>query len=211
MENENRRIAIKQMLLYLGGGLVLNSCTNESSKDSQTLTRKPLSAIHVKANEISKPADGIIAGAPKIRSEHTNGQFCCQEITVLPKHAGPPPHLHKDLDEIMFVIEGTVHVMVGDSVTEINAGDYHLRPHGIIHTFWNSSDSTARFLDMYPNQDFVSFFEEIVRIDNTLKAKGLTQESDEGKNLLDNLMEQFGLEMFPDQFPPILEKYGLNV
>ncbi|WP_348595463.1 cupin domain-containing protein, partial [Enterobacter asburiae] len=88
-----------------------------------------------------------------------------------PKQAGPPPHLHKELDEIMRVVEGRVHVLVGDTVTELKAGDWHVRPHGLVHTFWNAGDEPTLFIDIYPNQDFVSFFEEVIRLQNQLQAK----------------------------------------
>ena len=153
--------------------------------------------------------DGVMSG-PKVRSEHTKGQFCCQEIFLKPKTAGPPPHLHKELDEIMRVVGGTVHVLVGDTVTEVHAGDWHVRPHGIIHTFWNAGDVPTRLIDMYLNQDLLSMFDEYARTANKLKSKGIGMESPEGIKLTDELMKRFGITMFPEKFPPIIEKYGLK-
>jgi mannose-6-phosphate isomerase-like protein (cupin superfamily) len=165
MDNSTRRLALRQMLLFtLGGSVLLDSCKSEGN--GTAISHSPVKERLVPADTISPAADGIIVGAPKIRSEFTNGQFCCHEITVQPKYAGPPPHLHKELDEIMYVIEGTATVMVGNAVTEVHAGDYHLRPHGIVHTFWNSGDKPVRFIDMNPNQDFISYFEEFPRIGN---------------------------------------------
>lgn len=211
MKVNARRLALKQMLLFtIGSSFLLDGCKTAVLKKTGQISNNPLGAVHVPAGTISKPADGIVAGAPKIRSEHTNGQFCCQEITLQPKYAGPPPHLHKNLIEIMFVLEGTADVLVGENVIEVRAGDYHLRPHGIVHTFWNSGDVPLRFIDMYPNQDFVSFFEEMVRIENGLKSKGLTMMSPEGQRLNNALLKRFDAEIFFDQFPPLLEKYGLK-
>ncbi|WP_207632900.1 cupin domain-containing protein [Foetidibacter luteolus] len=209
MKSSGRRLALRQMLLFtMGGSVLLNSC--KSAKNSGVVSGKPLQSRHVPAGTISPAADGIVAGAPKIRSEFTNGQFCCQEVTVQPKFAGPPPHLHKELDEIMYVIEGTAQVMVGDTVTEVRAGDYHLRPHGIVHTFWNSEDVPVRFIDMYLNQDFISYFEEFARTGNNLKSKGLGINSSEGEKIINDLNQKFGVEIFFDQYPPLLQKYGLK-
>lgn len=211
MENSTRRLALKQMLLFTAGSsFLLGSCKTAAVKSTTGLSRQSLKPVHVAAGTISKAADGVYAGFPKIRSEHTNGQFCCQEISLQPKQAGPPPHLHKELDEIAYVLEGTVHVLVGDTVTELHAGDYHVRPHGIVHTFWNSGDVPARFIDMYPNQDFLSFFEEFVRIENKLKKKRLTMQSPEGMQMIEGVLNKFGAVMFYDHFPPLLEKYGLK-
>jgi mannose-6-phosphate isomerase-like protein (cupin superfamily) len=163
-----------------------------------------------------KAADGIsygdgIRSGPKVRSEYTNGQLCCQELYLNPKQAGPPPHLHKELDEVMRVVEGKVHVLVGDTVTELKAGDWHVRPHGLVHTFWNASDEPAFIIDLFLNQDFVSFFEDFQRMMNQLQQKGLSLESDKGQQLNNALLEKYGIEMFPEQFPPIIQKYGLTV
>ena len=62
---------------------------------------------------------------------------------------GPPPHYHRELDELMYVVEGTASVLVGKEIVEINAGGWHLRPREIKHTFWNASDEPLRFFDMY--------------------------------------------------------------
>ncbi|OLY92034.1 hypothetical protein BUE76_09090 [Cnuella takakiae] len=199
------------MLLFtVGSSFLTNGCNPAATKKTTVSRARPLGAVHIPAGTISRAVDGIAAGFPKIRSEHTNGQFCCQEISLKPKYAGPPPHLHKDLDEIMYVLEGSVQVMVGDTVTEVSAGDYHLRPHGIVHTFWNSGTVPARFIDMYPNQDFLSFFESLMRIENDLKEKGLTLLSPEGQDLNNALLKKFGCEIFIDQYPPLLAKYGLK-
>lgn len=210
MEYYSRRLAIRQMLLFtIGGSALLNSYA--STKKSTVIYQSPLQERLVRAGTISPAADGIFVGAPKIRSEFTNGQFCCHEITIPPKFAGPPPHSHRDLDEIMFVIEGTVSVMVGDNVTDVHAGDYHLRPHGIVHTFWNSGDMPVRFIDMYPNQDFINYFEDKIRIENELKSLGLEIDSPEGEKMNNDLDNKFGLEFFYDLFPPLIEKYGLKI
>src|SRR5882672_5357976 len=66
----------------------------------------------------------------KIRSSQTNQQFSCIDFAVAPKTMGPAPHVHKALDELMYVHEGTVSVLVGKEVTEVKAGGWHFRPHG---------------------------------------------------------------------------------
>ncbi len=110
----------------------------------------------------------------------------------------------------MYVIEGTVQVLVGDHVTEVSAGNYHLRPHGVVHTFWNSGNAPARFIDMYPNQDFVSYFEDFNRIIGKLKTRGLAPDSPEALKMFGELDNRFGVEVYFDQFPPLLQKYNLK-
>jgi mannose-6-phosphate isomerase-like protein (cupin superfamily) len=217
MQHPSRRTAIGQMAaLVFGSSMLIESCRSSPKKDTLNQTDTPLKPVHIPTGTFPKAPDGVSFGdgirtGAKVRSEYTNGQLCCQEMYLKPKQAGPPPHLHKGLDEIMRVIEGRVHVLVGDTVTELHAGDWHVRPHGMVHTFWNASDEPALVIDLYPNQDFLSFFEDFQRMLKQLGEKGLTLESEEGQKLNNALLEKFGIEMFPEQFPPILEKYGLTM
>jgi len=96
-----------------------------------------------------------------IRTSMTNGLFSSVECAVAPKTMGPAPHWHKELDELMFVLEGTASVLIGDEVVQVEAGGWHLRPRMIKHTFFNASDKPLRFVDMYFNQPFEEFLEKI--------------------------------------------------
>ncbi len=70
----------------------------------------------------------------KVRGRDTNQQVGCVELGLAPKTIGPVPHKHEKLDELMYVHRGEVHVLVGDEVTVVKAGGYHLRPHGFSST-----------------------------------------------------------------------------
>jgi len=77
-----------------------------------------------------------------MRSSMTNGLFSSVECAVAPKMMGPPPHYHKELDELMLVLDGTATILIGEDIVEVEAGGWHLRPRLIKHTFWNASDKT---------------------------------------------------------------------
>lgn len=231
--NTQRRQAIKHMgMLMLGGNLLLQGCTDDSTQnkvapgDSAKATdsakstsivkpAKNLTAIRIAKDEWPAAPDGTLVGdgktgGTKVRAEYTNGQLCCQELLMPPKTAGPPPHLHHELDEVMRVLEGTVSVLVGKEVVELKAGDWHVRPHGIVHTFWNASDQPAKLIDLYPNQDLISFFEDFLRMQKRLQKEGVSMQSAEFQKSNNELLQKFGIEMFPEQFPAILQKYGLR-
>ena len=124
---------------------------------------------------------------------------------------GPPPHLHKALDELMYVLEGTASVMVENDVIEIPAGGWHFRPRNLRHTFWNASDKPLRFIDMYFNQAFETFLERIFH--ELTPEKGYPQGSEQLRKEHDILNEQFGLVYAPtafDERQAIAAKYGLK-
>ncbi|WP_460675058.1 cupin domain-containing protein [Larkinella ripae] len=128
-----------------------------------------------------------------------------------PKLMGPAPHVHKDLDELMFVQEGTVSILVGDKVYEVEAGGWHLRPHGLVHTFWNATDKPVRYTDMFFNQDFENFLEAMfARLIPDLMKRGVSLTSKEATDKMDTLYTRYGITMFEEQRQPIMAKYGLK-
>jgi len=113
------------------------------------------------------------------------------------------------LDEIMLVLEGEASVLVGDEVTVIRTGGWHLRPHGIVHTFWNAADNQLRFIDMYPNQNFEEFFPELSALIGGLMSKGVSPASAEFLQAMQALDVKWGMTAYYDQRQPLVEKYGL--
>ncbi len=146
-----------------------------------------------------------------VRSEMTGGVYSCVECAVAPKLMGPPPHYHKALDELMYVLEGTASVMVEDEVVEIGAGGWHFRPRNLKHTFWNGSDKPLRFVDMYFNQPFEQFLERIFK--ELTPENGFPQGSPQLQREHELLNEKFGLVYAPTAFAErqaIAAKYGLR-
>ncbi len=146
-----------------------------------------------------------------VRSAMTNGLFSSVECAVAPKVMGPPPHYHKELDELMLVLEGVASVMVEGEVVEIAAGGWHLRPRNLTHTFWNGSDKPLRFIDMYFNQPFETFLEKVFF--EYTPEKGYPFGSKERDAIMNQLNDQFGLVYAPtanDERQAIIAKYGLK-
>lgn len=146
-----------------------------------------------------------------VRSAMTGGVYSNVETAVGPRLMGPPPHYHKELDELMLVLEGTASVLVGDEVVRVTAGSWHMRPRMIKHTFWNAEDTGLRFIDMYFNQPFEEYLEKIFFELND--AHGYPEGSEKKNQALAALNAEFGLE-FPDgafaQFDAIKKEYGLK-
>ena len=62
-----------------------------------------------------------------------------------PRGFGPPLHVHREEDELMFVIDGRVRLEFGSETVYAEAGSMVSLPSGIPHTFQVESD-TARVL-----------------------------------------------------------------
>lgn len=146
-----------------------------------------------------------------IRSSMTNGVFSNVECAVAPGIMGPPPHYHKELDEIMYVAEGTASVLVGNDIVEVQAGGWHLRPRMIKHTFWNSGDKPLRFFDLYFNQPFEDYLEEIFH--KLTEENGFKDGSETKNQAISTLNEKFGLVFSADAFDQkheIMKQFGLK-
>jgi len=169
------------------------------------IKKRPLKPFYIKPE--NSPA---YRGGAKIKFDQTNNQFSSFEIIIPPKTIGPAPHVHKDLDEVMRVLKGTVTVMVGEELFEVEEGGWHLRPHGIVHTFWNAGDEPAVFIDIYPNQNFEVFLEELNKVFDEFAKEKISPDSIEGRKRQDELQAEWGITMYYDQRQSLMEKYGLK-
>jgi mannose-6-phosphate isomerase-like protein (cupin superfamily) len=85
------------------------------------------------------------------------------------KDAGGPPgpprwiaplHLHRNDDEAWYVLEGKLHVRVGQDVLEASAGSAVFVPRGTAHTYWNPSPGLVRYL-LVMTSNIYSLIQEI--------------------------------------------------
>lgn len=146
-----------------------------------------------------------------VRSSMTNGMYSSVECAVAPKLMGPPPHYHKELDELMYVLDGTASILIDDDIVEVNAGGWHLRPRLLKHTFFNASDKPLRFIDMYFNQPFEEYLELIFH--ELTAEKGYPDGSEVKNKEINILNEKFGLVFPPDAMDErqeIINRFGLK-
>lgn len=146
-----------------------------------------------------------------VRSAMTGGVYSNVECAVAPKTMGPAPHYHLELDELMYVVDGTASVLIGDDVVHIEAGGWHLRPRMIKHTFFNASDKPLRFFDMYFNQPFEEYLEAVFHKITT--ENGYPRGSQKFIAEHEKLAKQFGLKRFPnaeEEKQSIMKQFGLK-
>lgn len=133
-----------------------------------------------------------------VRQSMTGGLYSSVECAVAPGIMGPPPHYHLALDELMYVAEGTAHILMGDEIVKVQAGGWHLRPRGIVHTFFNPEKTSLRFFDMYFQQPFEDYLEAVFFKIN--EANGYPEGSEKKRLEMDRLNKAFGVIFPPDAF-----------
>ncbi len=199
----------RHFLHALGFLLPLSQVKGESAKNTPFLS-EPINPIYLPPLPPLAHNGGLNIRT-WVRSSMTGGVFSSVECAVAPKTMGPPPHFHKELDELMYVLEGTAGVVVDGKAVQIEAGGWHLRPRLLTHTFWNASDKPLRFVDMYFNQPFEEFLEQIFF--ELTPEKGYPFGSEKRQKEHDKLNEKFGLVYAPtcmDERKAIMEKYALK-
>ena len=78
-----------------------------------------------------------------------------------PRGFGPPLHVHREEDELMYVIEGTVRLQFGDETVVAETGAVVSLPCGIPHTFQVESES-ARLLTVAAGRRLAPSFDRFV-------------------------------------------------
>src|SRR5215470_9864992 len=63
---------------------------------------------------------------------------------------GPPPPYHTSSPEIFFILDGGLHVLCGQQVLTLGAGDYLLVPPGSLHAFATPNDTGVDLLFLMP-------------------------------------------------------------
>ncbi len=90
----------------------------------------------------------------------TGGRFSLMERDLPPGGRMPPPHVHRVSDEAFLVLHGEVEFALEGQAVRGEAGTFVLVPHGVPHTFGNTSDAPAQVLVLHvPAMD--GYFREL--------------------------------------------------
>lgn len=113
-------------------------------------------AIKVGQLEIRYLVDGTVAGSGV-------GMF---ELTVPAGARVPPPHSHRDNEEVVYVLEGTLRYRVDDEQRDLGPGERMYTPRGSVHAFSNPHGSTARALIILTPDIGAQYFRDVADIAN---------------------------------------------
>jgi mannose-6-phosphate isomerase-like protein (cupin superfamily) len=98
----------------------------------------------------------------KATEAETGGAFFLSETTVEPGFAGPPLHIHHELTDMFYVLEGTLTFRVGEETIEGPPGTFVCAPPGTPHTFSNPSSEPVRFLNFNVPGGFERYMRDLV-------------------------------------------------
>ena len=198
----------KDFLTAIIGGFPL---LNVPSFNVDALYSDPLKPFYIPPRPALLPGPGNSDVRTIIHAKQTNNQFSNVEVAMAPRQMGPSPHVHEDLDELMYVLEGTATVMIGKEIYQVEAGGWNFRPRQIVHAVWNVSDKPLRFIDNFFNQNFEDYLEELIHhIVPDMISRKLTPANPEIANRVIALDKKYGVTWFHDQRKAIVEEYKLQ-
>jgi len=93
--------------------------------------------------------------------EDTGGAYSLFEALVPPRDPGPPPHIHRNEDEALYILRGGFSIFLGGEEFRGKTGDYIFLPRGIRHTFRSDSDEPGRLLVIVNPSGFEKFFDAV--------------------------------------------------
>jgi quercetin dioxygenase-like cupin family protein len=79
-------------------------------------------------------------------------------------------HIHRDSDEIAYVLSGEVTFMIGDEVTVGGAGTCAFMPRGLPHAWKSTGSEPGRILFLYTPGKAGGTFEEAVRMNRPISS-----------------------------------------
>lgn len=86
------------------------------------------------------------------------------ELTVGPGARVPPPHSHRDNEEVVYVLEGCLRYTVDDETRDLHPGERMYTPRGSVHGFSNPHDRAARALIILTPDIGAQYFRDIAAV-----------------------------------------------
>lgn len=95
----------------------------------------------------------------KATSAETDGAYTVIEVNSLPGN-GPPPHLHENEDESIYVIDGEFEILLGAKTMRAEPGGFVFVPKRTVHRFRCIGDGPGKVLLHFTPGGIEGFFRE---------------------------------------------------
>jgi hypothetical protein len=112
-------------------------------------------------------------------------------------------HTHSREDEYTFVLKGRIGFEIGGEEFTADPGTLVLKPRGIPHAFWNTTDAPARVLELVSPAGLEHFFEEMM----ALGAAGGPPDP----AAMAPVQERYGITIDPESSRELAQRHGLRM
>lgn len=108
---------------------------------------------------------GTSACTFKVTGKDTYGNFGLFEFVMEPETQGASPHIHKELTEMFYVVEGEIELTLGDRRIVAEPKTFLLVPENTPHGFSNIGQTPATLLIMFcPADSREQYFEGLAKL-----------------------------------------------
>ena len=118
----------------------------------------PAHLIHTAAGE--GPAYWFFDSLAVLRTPAADASPAIIEMTVSPD-GGAPLHVHPDLDDSFYLLDGQLAMRCGEHTFVARPGDYVVLPRGVPHTFRVLGSQPARMLQVHQDDSFLRFIRAV--------------------------------------------------
>ena len=99
-----------------------------------------------------------------VEAADSEGRLAMIEVEIPPRTL-VKPHQHSREDEFTLVLEGTIGGRLGgETMDAIPAGSFLVKPRNVPHALWNTTDETARIVEVVAPAGLERYFEEVAPI-----------------------------------------------
>lgn len=91
-------------------------------------------------------------------------QYAITEWWMEKDGPGPDPHVHENNNELIYVIQGPVAVLIGENWERIETGGLVVIPAGTTHTFANQSDQRVGILNIFLDSTYEAMMPHIIKL-----------------------------------------------
>ncbi|MEO9476254.1 MAG: cupin domain-containing protein [Cyclobacteriaceae bacterium] len=106
---------------------------------------------------------GTMTAIFKADENETREKYSVSEWWLEPNSHGPGAHLHEENDEVFYVLEGTISILVGDKWVDAAKGAFLRIPPKTIHDFRNQTNQKTGVLNFFIPGGFERSMPSIVK------------------------------------------------
>jgi quercetin dioxygenase-like cupin family protein len=169
---------------------------SKMSNSGQSSPSKPT----LQASEGTHPIRILKRAVESVSAGQPANRLVALECVVCPE-AVRPPHLHREEDEMFYVLEGQLTYLLNDQIGIANPGASFYVPPGTIHAWRNDGSSDARVLVITRNEPIERFFESW----SVSLSRGVSDTAS-----IQRFCQEHNTELFaePNEFAKPLKKFG---
>src|SRR5688500_4155926 len=109
----------------------------------------------------SGQGEPITIGPASMSIKSESDRLFVAEHFMPPNFAGPPPHVHDEMDHAFYVLEGSVRFLMAGKESIAGPGSFVYVPNAVVHSFGNPSESQTRFLEINVPGGFHRYYREL--------------------------------------------------